>query len=195
MSEDSLENITKSDRNFAPTFVDDHSLPDINFNGHYLIRNNISIPKKVINLYISETLCPQLRNFNTYFTLSNCLFGSVKLTVNTDLDKCKYTGYGMGFDSRGEYYLPDVSVGKNIIIIGVDISSSVYIDNKGKGILSLVKGPTQGLDGTAFTVEALYPINLAQSRKRFVLSLKYNGSNSFLFVNATKIYRKQKTQK
>ena len=30
MSEESIENITKSDRNFAPTFVDHHSLPDIN---------------------------------------------------------------------------------------------------------------------------------------------------------------------
>ena len=56
MSEESIENITKSDSNFAPNFVDHHSLPDINFNGHCLIKNNISIPKKVINLYISYTL-------------------------------------------------------------------------------------------------------------------------------------------
>ena len=49
MSEESIENITKSDSNFAPTFVD-HLLPDMNFNGHCLIKNNISIPKKVINL-------------------------------------------------------------------------------------------------------------------------------------------------
>ena len=38
-------------------------------------------------------------------------------------------------------------------------------------------------------MEAKYPINITQSRKRFVLSLHYNGSNSFLFVNATKIYQ------
>ena len=50
MSEESTENITKSDSNFAPTFVDYHVLPDINFNEH------CSIPKKVINLYISYTL-------------------------------------------------------------------------------------------------------------------------------------------
>ena len=43
----SIENITKSDSNFEPTFVDHHSWPDINFNGHYLIKNNILIPKKV----------------------------------------------------------------------------------------------------------------------------------------------------
>ena len=54
VSEESIENITKSDSNFAPTFVD-HVLSDINFNGHCLIKNNISIPKKVINLYIFLT--------------------------------------------------------------------------------------------------------------------------------------------
>ena len=55
MSEKSIENITKSDSNFAPTFVDHHSLPDMNFDGHCLIKNNISISKKVISLYISYT--------------------------------------------------------------------------------------------------------------------------------------------
>ena len=52
---------------------------DINFNGLFLIKHNIFIPKKEINLYISYTLNPQLRNLNTGFTLGNCLFGSVKL--------------------------------------------------------------------------------------------------------------------
>ena len=67
MSEESIENITKSDSNFAPTFVDHHSLADMNFNGHCLIKNNISVPKKVINLYISYILGPQLRSLNTDF--------------------------------------------------------------------------------------------------------------------------------
>ena len=77
MSEENIENITKSDSNFAPTFLDHHLSPDINFNGHPLIKNNISIPKKVINLYISYTLGLQLRSLNTDFALGNCLFGSV----------------------------------------------------------------------------------------------------------------------
>ena len=85
MLEENIENITKSDNNFAPTFVDHHVLPDINSNGYCLI-NNTSIPKKVINLYISYMLKPQLRNLNTDFTLGDCPFGSVK---NADLDKYK----------------------------------------------------------------------------------------------------------
>ena len=103
MSEESIENITKSDSNFAPTFVDHHLLPDMNFNGHCLIKSNISIPKKVVNLYISYTLSPQLRYLNIDFTLGNCLFGSAKLTKNADLDKYNYTCYGIGFDSRSEF--------------------------------------------------------------------------------------------
>ena len=50
MSEERIGNITKSDSNFDPTFVDHHLLPDINFNGHFLINSSISIPEKLINL-------------------------------------------------------------------------------------------------------------------------------------------------
>ena len=46
MSEKIIESITKPDSNFAPIFVDHHLLPDINFNGHCLIKNNIYFPKK-----------------------------------------------------------------------------------------------------------------------------------------------------
>ena len=68
------------------------------------------------------------------------------------------------------------------------MSSSVHAD-KGKDIVILGEGPTQGLDDTTLTAAATYPINFTQSGKRFVLSLHYNGGNSFLFVNATKVYQ------
>ena len=86
MSEKIIENITKSYSNFALTFVDHHLLPDMNFNGHCLIKNNISISKKVINLYISYTLDQQFKKLNTDYALVNCLFGSVKITKNADPD-------------------------------------------------------------------------------------------------------------
>ena len=55
MSEENLEDIAKSDSKFSATFVNYDLLSHINFNGYDLI-NNISIPIKVINLYISYTL-------------------------------------------------------------------------------------------------------------------------------------------
>ena len=199
MSEENIEKITKSDSNFAPPFVDSlpfiiyfHSLSLIyyqwfitihNSNGHCLI-NNISIPKKVINLYTSYTLNPHLRNLNTDFTFGKCLFGSVKLIKNADLDKYKYSSHSIRFESLSKFWFTDGSFGKNVIIFGADISSSAYIDNKGKDISVLGEGPTQRLDNSTLTAEAVFPINFTQPNKRFVLSLHYSGSNSLLFVNA-----------
>ena len=65
----------------------------------------------------------------------------------------------------------------------------MHVDNKGKGILIRGGGSTQGLDVTTLTAETRYPINFTRSNKRFVLSLHYNGSESFFFVDATKIYQ------
>ena len=56
-------------------------------------------------------------------------------------------------------------------------------------ILILADGPTRGLDYTTLTTEAIYSINFTQSNRKFCLSLNYNGSNSFLLVNTTKIYQ------
>ena len=109
MSQETIENITKSDSNFAPTFVDHHLLPDMNFKRHCLIKSNISIPKNLISMYISYTLGPQVRNWNTDFTPGNCSFGFVKLTKNPDLDKYKHTTNGIGFDSRSELFYTDES--------------------------------------------------------------------------------------
>ena len=76
------------------------------------------------------------------------------------------------------------------------MSPSLHIDNKGRDISVLGEGRTQVLDDTTLTAEAKYPINFTQSGKRFILSLQYNGSNSFFFVNATKVYHsKQRTLK
>ena len=55
MSEETIENITKSESHFAPTFVDDNVLTHINLNGHCLIKSTSSIFKKLINIYIFLT--------------------------------------------------------------------------------------------------------------------------------------------
>ena len=67
MSEENIKNITRSESNFAWTFVDDHLLPDINFKGYCLI-NSIYFSKKVI----SYTPDQWPRNLNPDFTLNNC---------------------------------------------------------------------------------------------------------------------------
>ena len=66
---------------------------------------------------------------------------------------------------------------------------SVHINNKEKDILILAEGPIDELDDTILKTEPKYPINFTQSGKIFVLSLHYNRSNCFLFVNGAKVYR------
>ena len=69
------------------------------------------------------------------------------------------------------------------------MNSSVYIDNKNKGIWIFGEVPTPGLDDTTLTAETKYPVNFTQPNERFVLSLHCNTNSSFSFVNATKIYQ------
>ena len=45
------------------------------------------------------------------------------------------------------------------------------------------------MDDATIIAEAKCSINFTQLRKRFALSLHCNGSNSLLFVNATKMYQ------
>ena len=58
-----------------------------------------------------------------------------------------------------------------------------------KFFLILGEGNTQGLDDTTLTAEKKYSINFIATRKKFCLSLHYNGANSCLFVNGTEIIK------
>ena len=59
------------------------------------------------------------------------MFGAVKLTKLVHIDLYKYCGYGIGFDRKGFFSISD-EIGRNVIICGVDMSSSSHIDNKKK---------------------------------------------------------------
>ena len=59
--------------------------------------------------------------------------GAVKLTKHVDVDQCKYSRYGIRFDRKGSYWIGN-EVGRNLIIFGVDMSSSAKIDNGKKDI-------------------------------------------------------------
>ena len=70
------------------------------------------------------------------------------MTKNADNEKYKYSGYELGFNRYGFYSHPSGGTGRNVIIFGVDMSSSTTIDNRKKDILILGMGPTQGLEHT-----------------------------------------------
>ena len=73
-------------------------------------------------------------NRNSNLTVQNALFGAVSLTKNADVNKYKYSGYGIAFDRTSSFSFPGGGNGQNVIIFGVDMNSSIHIDNKGKDI-------------------------------------------------------------
>ena len=74
------------------------------------------------------------------------MFGAVKLTKNANPNEYSYSGYGIGFHSCSLFSIPKFDWGKNAIIFGVDMSSSVHANNENKDILILGKEQTKGLN-------------------------------------------------
>ena len=144
--------------------------------------------RAIVNIYIVYEISVSDSN-NNYPTFENSLFGAVKLAKNADIDKYKYSGYGIGFDRRGTFSFTSSRFCCNVIIFGVDMSSSVHVDNKKKDILILDGGLTQGLNDATLIADKNYPINFIVTRKKFCLSLHYNGVNSYLFINGTDIIK------
>ena len=136
---------------------------------------------KVVNIYIVYELSASGSHSDDP-TLKNYLFGAVTLTKNADIDKYGYSGYG------NKLLFPNGRFGQNIIIFGIDMDFSAHVDNKKKDILIPGKGPTQGLEHT-LTAEKMYSTNFTLTKKKFCLSLHYNGENSYLLVNGTESYK------
>ena len=59
----------------------------------------------------------------------------------------------------------------NVLIFGVDMTSSVHVDNKGKCILILGKGLTQGLGEHSLTTEKMYLTNFTEHSEKFCFGL------------------------
>ena len=119
----------------------------------------------IVNIYIVYEITSDYSSIN-YPTLENCLFGSVKLTKNADIDKYGYSGYGIGFDRETSFSFGN-DFGKNVIIFEVDMSSSIKIDNRKKHLLVLGKGPTQGLEST-LSAKKCTPLTLLRKIQNFV---------------------------
>ena len=162
--------------------------------GNYFQQNNkIIIPnnnKKVINIYIVCKLTPISSTRNTDYTIQNALFGAMKITKNTYSSKNNYKRYGLCFDEGGEFghtvkqgNFNRTTNAKNVIIFGVDMSSSVRATNRANNIYVMGKEFIQGINDTTINAEKLFHNNFAEHGVKLVLSLHYNGDNSYLFAN------------
>ena len=125
------------------------------------------------------------------FTIQNALFGALQITKNaTDNSKNNYKGYGICFDERSEFGHTITERGRahttdarNDLIFGADMSFSVHATNRANHIYLLGTGLTQGINDTTIYAEKKFYRNFADFGKKLVLSLHYNGDNSYLFVN------------
>ena len=96
------------------------------------------------------------------------------MTKNFDPDKCSYSGYDIGFETHLSFSFISCGFRINVMVLGVDNSSSEHVDNINKDILILAKNPTDGLDDTTITAESEYSISLTETRNVFCLSLHCN---------------------
>ena len=101
----SNESITPSNTNISPSIDYVGNKIRIKFNGSCLKQSNkISYThKKIVNIYIVYEINKKDNTIISGPTLENCLFGGVSLTNNADIDKYGYSGYGIGFDRKGEF--------------------------------------------------------------------------------------------
>ena len=147
-----------------------------------------AIASSVVNVYICYRLLA--KTINTDNALKNCLFGAIKAARadNTkDPDNFIYHGWGIGFDHTGTFTHPEGGIARKVIIFGVDMSRSVHASNETKDFLVLGKGLIQMIGKTTIYSEKMYSPNFSVENEIYVLSLHYNGGNSFLFVNGQKV--------
>ena len=109
-------------------------------------------------------------------------FDKVKNSVK---EKYVYSGYRITFDGNDDWSFGNDSA-RNVIILGVDNSSSYYSDNCKNNFLILGEGPTFGLNGRFGSTEKPFRINFTKANTQFCLSLHYNHDNNYLFVNGKK---------
>ena len=142
----------------------------------------ISNNNNVINMYCVYELQPVTASRDDTFTIQNALFGAMEITKNADTAKYAYEGYCICFDEGGTFSKGNISNGRNMLIFGVDESSLVHANNKANNIYVMGDIFVQGINDTTLYAEKVYSQNFTQPSKKILLSLHYNGDDSYLFV-------------
>ena len=171
--------------NDLPSLVDNGRL-SVKFDGCYFKQTILVKPNdnKVTNVYIVYKLHPISRFRSDTYTVQNVLFGGAKITKNaTDTSKHKYEGYGICFDEDGMFSMGNISNGRNVLIFGVHENSVVHSNNKANNIFIMGDGFVQGINDTTLYAEKICSKNFSAVNEKFILSLHYNGDDSYLFVN------------
>ena len=119
-----------------PTTTNNSLIPELNYYGtktrvkftRSCLKQSSHIlnHKNFVNISIAYELAASSSKFNDP-TIKNCLFGAVTLTKNADIEKYKYFGYGTGFDRRSSFSFTSGGFGKNVLIFGADMITSIIL--------------------------------------------------------------------
>ena len=191
-SSDSNMNAFANAKSNLPNLKNDGRM-HVHLSGNHFQQNKVIIPNNgnVINIYCVYKLDAIASSRDTSFTIQNALFGAMQITQNaTDNTKNNYKGYGICFDERIQFGhaitkggFTHTTNGRNVLIFGTDMSFSVHATNRANHIYLMGDGRTQGINDTTIYVEKNYYRNFTDPGKKFILSLHYNGNDSYLFVN------------
>ena len=108
LSDETIKLPSTSDNSLAPSinYISNTYKIRVKFTVSYLKQSNklTYTHGKVVNIYIVYELGASSSS-NSDPTLKNCLFGAAILTKNADIEKNKYSGYGIGFDRRFNFFI------------------------------------------------------------------------------------------
>ena len=138
----------------------------VSLSGNHFQQNKIIIPNNnnVINIYCVYKTDPITSARDDTFTVQNALFGAMEITKNAD-----------NFDHTTN--------ARNVLIFGADMSFSVHATNRANNIYVMGEAFFQGINDTTIYAKKKCYRNFTDPVKKFVLSLHYNGDNSYLFAN------------
>ena len=192
-SSDSNMNAFANAKSNLPNLKNDGRM-HVHLSGNHFIQNKVIIPNNynVIIIYCVYKLDPIASSRDTSFTIQNALFGAMQITKNaTDNSKNNYKRCGICFDEGSQFGhtmteggRTPVTNGRNVLIFGADMSFSIHRTNRANHIYVMGDGLTQGIHDTTLSVEKKYFRNSTEPNVKFVLSLHYNGDDSYLFVNS-----------
>ena len=158
----------------------------IKFDKYSLAAKQNNYATKIVNVDTVCDLDAWPRNPNN-FKFKNCLFGVTNIVKSCDKEKYVYSGYEIIFDSASSWSFDNDSA-RNVVIFGVDNSSSSQTDNGKNNFLVLDEGPTFSINKSFGSVQKTFSINFSKANTKVCLSLDCNADNSYLFVTGKEIF-------
>ena len=152
----------------------------LNFRKGALAQEKISYTHDHVNLYIIYSML-YISYKSGPDTIGQYLFGA------TDYNKKKWSGYGAAFGKQHYLHKDSGKNANNLMILGAELSDSSDEETKKNNILILGKGSVH-INNTTIQAKSELKTNCTLPPK-FILSVHYNGDDSYLLVNNIQQYK------